>query len=148
MVTSAFPFPFDVPFTTQDLDVMVRTVWGEARNQGTDGWEAVAWIIRTRATWRPQAWWGIGIAGVCQKAEQFSCWNENDPNRDKLEALSETDTLYQKISVVCDQVLEGLIADPTCGATHYEVTGTDAGWSRGRYPSAVIGQHSFYVIGP
>ena len=137
-----------IEVTATDLDVATRTLYGEARGEPLEGQQAVAWVLRTRATWPKSVWWGEGLAGVCQKPWQFSCWNARDPNRSKLLALSDEDPEYQALYAVVESVMMGEVDDPTGGATHYEVVGTGAAWAAGRTPSRIIGRHAFYVVGP
>ena len=67
--------------TEKDLDILARTLWGEARGESLAGQIAVAWTIRNRVNdGNAKSWWGEGYVGVCQKPYQFSCWNKNDPN--------------------------------------------------------------------
>ncbi|MFW0755465.1 cell wall hydrolase [Pseudomonas sp. H11T01] len=67
--------------TDRDPDILVRTLWGEARGEGLAGRIAVGWTIRNRVNdGKAKSWWGEGYAGVCLKVWQFSCWNKNDPN--------------------------------------------------------------------
>jgi len=118
-----------------ELDTLTRTVWGEARGEADAGRVAVAW-------------WGGSIGAVCRKPRQFSCWNEEDPNCAKLTALAVDDPLYQHILGLCRDVLAGRVPDSTGGADHYQVIGTGAAWSHGKKPSAIIGRHAFYRLGP
>jgi spore germination cell wall hydrolase CwlJ-like protein len=136
------------PHDHNDLDILTRTIWGEARGEGPVGWAAVAWVVRNRAAHRPAAWWGSTVSGVCLKPRQFSCWNTDDPNAAKLKALATDDARYQQILGVAAQVMNGSLADPTRGADCYQVIGTNAWWSKGRTPVEVIGHHEFYVLGP
>ena len=49
-----------------EVDVLARTMWGEARGQGTQGLEAVAAVVLNRvqiATARGRYWWGNNIRG-------------------------------------------------------------------------------------
>ncbi len=74
-----------MPQRERDIDVLARTIWGEARGEGIAGQIAVGWCIRNRVEMdlhndgRPD-WWGEGYEGVCRAPWQFSCWNKNDPN--------------------------------------------------------------------
>lgn len=131
-----------------DIDVLTRTLYGEARGESDEGRIAVAWVVKNRAA-RP-SWWGRDIAGVCTAPYQFSCWNKNDPNREKLISLSPADPLYQDLSNIASKVVYGEIPDPTNGATHYKVRGTKASWDHataGMVPVS-IGHHDFYRLGP
>ena len=130
-----------------DLDAMALTVWAEARGEGPDGQAAVAWIIRNRAEDPGRDWWGDSIKEVCLRKWQFSCWNEDDPNRTKMLALPATHGELVKIRAICQAVLDGEIPDPTNGCTHYCRPEVDPAWKRGRTPDFSVGQHDFYLIG-
>src|SRR5215468_10322728 len=77
-----------------EIDTVARTVWAEARGEGVAGMTAVACVIMNRARiasqykqdhGRPHPLFGDGtLASCCTHPWQFSCWNENDPNRQKL----------------------------------------------------------------
>ncbi len=70
-----------MPVTEKDRDILARTLWGEARGEGTAGQIAVARTIRNRVfDGKTNSWWGEGYAGECQKPYQFSCWNKTDSN--------------------------------------------------------------------
>ncbi len=75
---------------------------------------------------------------------QFSCWNEGDPNRAKIERADESDREFASCTRIARRALAGALADPTHGATHYHATGIAPPWAAGREPSAVIGRHRFY----
>lgn len=135
-----------------DWDKAVRTIVGEASNQGADGMAAVAWVIRNRAEWVPSAWWGAHVAAVCSQPYAFSCWNPGDPNanRDRVKALATTDHQYRAAATVLGDVMAGDLPDPTGGATHYKVHGTRASWDHAvssREPRQ-IGDHDFWRLAP
>lgn len=126
-----------------DLSVVARTIWGEARNQDREGMQAVASVIQNRA--HIGGWWGSMPREVCLKPYQFSCWNRNDPNRAKLLSVSETDPQYQIAKSLARSVLTGTLSDNTNSADSYMVKGTNAFWARNLKPVASIGDHDFYV---
>ena len=70
---------------SENLEYMARTIWGEARGEDEQGKIAVGHVIKNRRD--KQTWMGKTIKDVCLKKWQFSCWNENDPNREKILAL-------------------------------------------------------------
>ena len=115
------------------------TVWGEARGEDEAGRRAVAWGLRTRLdTGR----WGSTLDAVCKAKWQFSCWNANDPNRAKMEALPEDDPVY----VECLRVVREVMAspsndDPTNGATHYFAVPM---WAVDKTPVLTHGRHWFF----
>jgi spore germination cell wall hydrolase CwlJ-like protein len=122
-----------------DLDTAARTVWGEAR--GDSSKQAVAHVIVNRA--ERGGWWGDTIHEVCRKPYQFSCWNKNDPNRDKMLALEKDDQLYKEcLAMVAFVVVSDI--DPTDGATHYHTKGIVPPWAVGKKPCLNQGNHLFY----
>jgi N-acetylmuramoyl-L-alanine amidase len=129
-----------------DKDTMTRTLWGEARGEPQEGQIAVAWVIRTRALWEP-TWWGYGVRGVCLKPKQFSCWNLDDPNYEKLKALVTDDPEYVALRQIALAVLEDELPNPAPGATHYRNIDANAEWSVGR-EGVKIGNLVFFAIGP
>ena len=126
----------------ETLDIMARTIWGEARSQGPDGMAGVAHTIINRA-WK-QTWYGRTYAEVCLKPFQFSCWNENDPNRSKILSLQYDDLPLLMALSAAALSLAGEIPDLTSGATHYHTSGIAPDWSEGKAPTIRIGDHLFY----
>ena len=133
-----------------EIDVLARTLWGEARGEGTAGMLAVACVVLNRvnlAENRGGYWWGNNIIQVCQKPYQFSAWNRSDPNFRKLQAVDESDLYFATAKRLARRAAEGLLnEDPTEGATHYHAAGISPYWTKGEKPSAVIGNHIFYRL--
>lgn len=139
--------------TPEVLDVVGRTLWGEARGETFAGQVAVAWVIRNRVEMdlgndgKPD-WWGEGYIGVCQKAWQFSCWNKKDPNSAYLRG--EKQIPVAQLEAVKRAVVEatrGGSVDPTKGATHYynpHVIAKAPAWTVGAVFCGRIGAHLFY----
>jgi len=125
-----------------DVEVLARTIWGEARGEGLAGMEAVASVILNRVA---AGRFGAGIAGVCQRPKQFSCWNDGDPNRAKLLAVTERDARYALALHIARRALGGALADRTFGATHYHAAYVFPRWARGHAPVTEIGRHIFYA---
>ena len=135
--------PHDLPV----IDILARTLYGEARGEELAGIEAVACVILNRVAFakaRGRYWWGNTMAEVCLKPGQFSCWNAKDPNRKKLLKLSPRDPAYRLCKRVARRAMAGDIADQTEGATHYHTPAVDPYWARGHVPVAEIGGHLFY----
>jgi len=130
------------------VDILARTLWGEARGEKVRGIEAVAALVMNRVK-RAQDrggrhWWGNSIPQVCLKPWQFSCWNPGDPNRVKLERVTQEDRAFRICLRVARRAAAGVLDDPTLGATHYHTHAVTPPWARGRAPSAIIGNHLFY----
>jgi len=137
-----------------EADVLARTLWGEARGEGSAGMQAVACVILNRveeAEKRGRLWWGNNIIQVCQKPYQFSCWNRSDPNFKRLQEVDESNLYFASALRVAQRAIMGALDDPTKGqdgggATHYHAAGITPYWSRGEKPTAVVGRHIFYRI--
>lgn len=134
------------------IDVMARTLWGEARSEGARGMEAVAHVILNRVQYAKKNggkfWWGHDVTTVCQRPYQFSCWNHNDPNRAKIIALDASDIHFATCLRIARRGVYGHLGDDvTGGATHYHTMGVNPVWSRGQTPTTLIGRHKFYDLG-
>lgn len=127
----------------EDLDVVARTVYGEARGEARDGKTAVAWVIKNRVD--SPKWWGHDWRSVCRKPWQFSCWNDNDPNRAKVEAVTTEDDAFRDCLQASALVMSGEVTDPTKGATHYYAKAMKAlpTWASHAVKTAEIGGHVF-----
>jgi spore germination cell wall hydrolase CwlJ-like protein len=154
------PMASDAPAEprSSDLDTLARTIWGEARGEGPDGMAAVAWVALNRAgiaaryeavSGRPHPLYGDGtVAGACTRPLQFSCWNASDRNRPLLLAATMADPAFAVAWRVAGDVLDGAIADPTAGATHYHEASVHPSWAQGQTPTQRIGRHVFYRLSP
>lgn len=140
---SACPAADDGPV----VDTLARTIWGEARGEPVRGREAVAACVMNRvakAEARGGHWWGSTVVEVCRAPWQFSCWNETDPNREKLLAVDTRDRVFQSCRRIARRAVRGTLIDPTGGATHYHHEDLLPWWAKGRGPTRKIGRHLFY----
>jgi N-acetylmuramoyl-L-alanine amidase len=129
------------------IDVLARTLYGEARGEQVRGKEAVACVILNRvekALKKGHYWWGNDVENVCLRPWQFSCWNPNDPNREKVLVVDATNKVFATCLRVARRAIYGGVIDPTNGATHYHVVGLLPSWARGQVPCAEVGHHVFY----
>ncbi len=146
-LTRSAPTPVADPDMLSEVEVLARTLYGEARGEELAGIEAVASVILNRVAFakrRGRYWWGNDVKSVCLKPAQFSCWNANDPNRKKLLALSPRDPAYRLCKRIAKRAVAGELSDQTDGATHYHTHAVDPFWARGHVPVAEIGNHLFY----
>ncbi|NCC22748.1 MAG: cell wall hydrolase [Alphaproteobacteria bacterium] len=130
-----------------EVDTLARTIWGEARGEGSHGMEAVAAVVMNRvaiARDKGGYWWGASPIQVCQKPYQFSCWNRSDPNFRRVVDVKDDDLHFATALRIARRALAGALADPTEGATHYHAAGADPYWAKNEKPVAVIGRHIFY----
>ncbi len=125
-----------------DIEIMARTIYGEARGETQLAKLAVASVILNRV--RKGGWFGNSIIEVCKKPKQFSCWNSDDPNRAKIEAVGWGDLDFQRCALAALQALTAQEADPTQGATHYHAIGIKPKWADSLKMFGSIGHHVFY----
>jgi len=130
-----------------DADILARTIYGEASGEKLDGQEAVASVVLNRLRFAKQKggwWWGNSIMQICLKPLQFSCWNANDVNREKIEKVSFEDKSFKLARRIALRAIAGLLKDKTRGSTHYHTKNIRPKWSIGKIPAAQIGSHFFY----
>jgi len=130
------------PVLLDDIDVLARTLYGEARGEGEEGQRAVAHVVLNRVML--QSWYGKTISGVCLRDKQFSCWNDNDPNRLTITALDISSAGYQQALRVACQAVFSDETDPTNGADHYHADYVSPAWNKSMGQTATIGRHLFY----
>lgn len=124
--------------TDYDMEILAKTIFGEARGEPYEGQVAVACVILNR--WKSKKWFaGKTIAATCLKPYQFSCWNKSDPNAQKIASLS-----YAQYAKYFDAIKEAEAHDVTNGATHYHVEGLHPKWAEGKKPCKIFAHHVFY----
>ena len=135
-----------------EIDVLARTMWGEARGEGNIGLEAVANVVLNRVAVAKahggKYWWGANIIQVCQKPYHFSCWNRSDPSFQKLQRVEETDLYFATCLRIARRAVIGQLKDHTGGATHYHADYVSPYWAKGETPTITIGRHIFYNMAP
>lgn len=126
--------------TDYDMEILAKTIFGEARGEPQEGQIAVACCVLNR--YKSNKWFSSStIAGVCLKPWQFSCWNKNDPNSQKIANL--TYPIYSQYFPIIKLAQE---YDITNGATHYynPYICTIPKWAKDKTPCAEIGKHLFF----
>lgn len=128
----------------QDMDYLIRTVFGEAGAEPAAGQQAVAAVILNRARQS-----GMSIPDVVLARDQFEPWN-NPQARARMEALTPNSPEYARIAMTIAPVVGG--RDPTGGADHfYSPTAQSAlgraapDWDNGKGQD--IGRHRFFRLG-
>ena len=130
------------------IDILARTIFGEARSEPMNGMIGVAAVIANR-THAQRARWGRTVEEVCKMPKQFSCWNTPVTEPDKanqkalLEVGPETPVFTQCVNIA-RKTLSGEIVDPTLGANHYfNAAVVMPDFAVGVTPTIVIGRHTF-----
>lgn len=135
-----------------DLQIMARTLWGEARGDGAEGIEAVARVIINR--FKAKKWFtgyrieeGQKVADIkatCLKKAQFSCWNKNDVNYYKILCLTENDKVFIHCLKVAEKAIDGNLPDFTNNATFYHTKQIKPKWAIHHSPCYETKNHLFY----
>lgn len=133
-----------------DLDILARTLYGEAEANDIDDAEAIASVVMNRIRW-PN--WPNSIVEVCLQPWQFSCWNQNDPNRARILSVTRSDPWFRTCISVAERAIAGTLPDRTNGATHYYASYLDAKgltpkWARNKVPSYTntYGRYTHYFF--
>lgn len=150
-------------YTLNDVKIMAKTIYGEARGEITrnmqylssiketeklfpyiKGLIAVGHVIYNR--FKQQTWYGKTISDVCLRPYQFSCWNLKDPNRKTLDKLNESSDLFQLCLYVAQGVMNQKWDDFTQGSDHYHAVWLTPhpSWADPECITTVIGHHVFY----
>ncbi len=138
-------------YTNKDIDILARTIWGEARGEGAIGMQAVANVVMNRyqlAISNPAyaKQFGSTIAEICQKPWQFSVWNKGNPNLNKMLLLTPSDRSFRQALDIARKAVTGELTDVTNGADHYRTAYVNPRWSRGKKPTKIIKSHLFFKL--
>jgi spore germination cell wall hydrolase CwlJ-like protein len=129
----------------QDRDLMIRTIIGEAGNQGPQGQAAVANVILNRVA---AGKYGKTPSDVVLAPNQFEPWSTRSK---ELMSYDPNSAAYKNVGDIVDMVSSGDIPDQTSGATHFlnpDIVRQRTGGSLPNWaskPIARIGQHTFYA---
>ncbi|MBT9247963.1 conjugal transfer protein TraG N-terminal domain-containing protein (plasmid) [Gemmobacter fulvus] len=103
-------------YTERDRDLMVRTIIGEAANQGIEGMAAVALVIKNRMD---DSRYPDTPADVVLQEKQFSAWNGDGSGNDLVHKYGPGSKVYDNAAYAADLVMMGQIPDFTAGAVNY-----------------------------
>lgn len=126
----------------RNVEWSARIAWGEARGEPDGGMQAVINVMVNR---RADPRYPNSLAAVARQYRQFTAYNENDPNRPKLEAVAEDDPEFQRAKRLALYAELGILWDITDGATHYHSDTIDRpAYLTNSDITATIGNHVFY----
>jgi spore germination cell wall hydrolase CwlJ-like protein len=138
-------------------EILALTIYGESRGERIEGQIAVGCVIRNRLLLSPKVY--QSYHDVCLAKLQFSCWNEDDPNRPVLLELANTMILGQytadRVLKQCLWIAKGIedwsILDNVNSSTHYLTTdlfdNKRPSWARVIRSNPVdIGHHVFFNV--
>jgi spore germination cell wall hydrolase CwlJ-like protein len=147
--------------TNADIDVVTRTLIGEAANEPLEGQVAVVHVILNRARQNIRWYGGRNLADVCRHkvvvkrfngtrtVYQFEPWMHS-LRRTYLWELPESGALYKRSRDVVERTIRGEFVDTTNGATHFlepnivksRTGGSLPSWAQGN--GIRIGNHVFF----
>ena len=138
--------------TENDIDILARTLYGEARCEYTNSRGglasliAVANVIMNRSK-KPERF-GDSIEKVCLRPWQFSCWNAKDPMR---KVIVSDSLLKDPVFKVCQEVARGVALenwpDLTHGSDHYHADYCKPAWADLTKINLRLCHHYFYKLG-
>jgi len=132
---------------SDDLDVLSRTLYGESDPNNLKDAEAIASVIVNRKKLRN---WPNSIARVCLQPWQFSCWNQNDPMRERIIGVTTNDAWFRECIDIAQRAVIDDLADPTHRSTHYYATYiAKPKWAKSKKPVYAVthrkgSQHLFF----
>lgn len=145
----------DILNSLSDIEILGLTIIGEARGERIEGQVAVGSVIRNRL----QSGKNKTYHEVCLADKQFSCWNQNDPNRAVLVELAEmlstgkflTDAYYKQCMFVAKGIVGWHIMDNTAGSLHYLTNSIFSSeqkpiWALNAKNREQIGNHTFFNV--
>ena len=133
--------------TATAVDIVARTVWGEARSCGRDGMHRVMNTMQNRAM--HPSWWGRTLSDVCTAPWQYSCRNAGDPNLPKLLAVTMADPDFRQAMALATLAVAGTLPDITRGADSYYALSMARPpyWTARAVHTVSDGWHSFWRVG-
>ena len=152
--------------TARDIDILARTIDGEAEGETTQAKIGVAYCVMRRAALasayvathsKPHPLYGDGsVAAAClattfnragAKVWQFDCWIDGTADSRRIAAKTLDDPNFQNCYAATLDGLLGRVADPTNGATHYwDISIATPSWAQNK-PFLSIGHLRFVNLG-
>jgi len=127
--------------TLEDILILTRTIYGEARGEPWRGQLAVGLVVRNRAV---QEHMGITtVFGQCLAPNQFSVWWQNNANTKETLSTGVDDPVMRKCADVAIMALRPDASDVTYGALYYAVKNVQRHWMEGMSVTTTIGSHKF-----
>lgn len=126
-----------------NIEWSARVAWGEARGEPDGGMQAVLNVMVNR---KKDPRFPKSLSGVAKQDYQFSAYNDDDPNREKLEAVDQDNAEYTRALWLATLAQIGLLPDITGGATYFHSNDiARPAYLADAEVSAIIGNHIFYT---
>ena len=133
----------------QAANIIARTLYAEARNDGKTGMTAVASVIYNRANKDKTL-----FTSACLKSKQFSCWNkftkeEADPKNFKVKIPSsvkgnaKNEKLWKEAMAIAADMLADAFIPTTDANMYYAPKKCSPKWAKELTDTVMIGSHKF-----
>lgn len=129
-----------------DLKILAKTIYGEARGELNNFGLAPLIAVGNVVINRFRKKFANSIADVCFAPYQFSCWNHDDPNYEKIKNLDESISIFQTCLVVAKNLIDEKWPDLTDGCDHYHAKCVKPSWAGYLTPKRIFGNHLFYSL--
>lgn len=111
---------------SDDIDILARTLYGEAEPGDMQDLQAIANVVMNRVRNKR---WPNTAAKVCRQRRQFSCWDDGEVQAQPGQPW------FEKCVAMAKRAVAGDLPDITHGSTHYYATYIAAPkWARGKEP--------------
>lgn len=129
-------------YTKQQVkNIITRTLWAEARNDGEIGMRAVAAVIYNRAQGDSNR-----FVDVIKKPKQFSCWNgmsASDWSPKNFKMKQRDDSEWNIASAIADEMVKQVFEPVSNTYDHYyNPDKASPAWGKGE-SGKIIGSHKF-----
>ena len=136
----------------QSSNIIARTLYAEARNDGKVGMEAVASVIYNRAKGNKD-----NFTKACLKPKQFSCWNkftkeEADPKNFKIKIPNsvnknkKNEALWKEAMQIVADMLNGTFKPTTTANMYFNPQKCSPKWANELTDVKMIGSHKFGIL--
>lgn len=136
------------------VEILTLTLIGEARGEPIESQVGVANVIRNRVLARKQSY-----RSICLQPFQFSCWNDEDPNRALLLTIADDLIAGRALDIpsrlqclcIARGIVNSEIMDNTKGSLNYLTTklyesSHRPAWAKSVYYAIAHGNHTFFKI--
>src|SRR3990167_10082322 len=132
-----------------DVTLLARLIWGEARGERLAGKLAVARTVLNRLPPIGQSrWWGNTVREVMLWPAQYSCFNDEHLRRGLMRGSVLEPLAWRDCVDAAPLVLSGYVRDFIGGATHYYAPARVAeppAWAVEKRAAAEICGHLFFA---
>lgn len=128
--------------SAKDEVLLARLIFGEARGSSRELKIAVAQTALNRTKNKK-----CSLEGVILQPYQFSCFNKNDPNYNKVWNPEKYEIkAWKECLELAKEILDNKYQDLSQGANHYHTDKVNPNWAKDRKPLFKVGNTLFYRI--